>query len=123
MLAADYLLWHKVPIGPKQTHPDFVLLHPRRGLLILETKDRRLQTIQHATKQAWNILSNDQPKVVINPMAQRKLPQRVRKRSGDCSPGADAIQFMTMKVSKGLEFPLVALPGVGHMPAPGEDEK
>ena len=28
-----------------------------------------------------------------------------------------------MKVSKGLEFPVVALPGVGHMPASGEDEK
>ncbi|MBK7049926.1 MAG: hypothetical protein IPH54_03590 [Rhodoferax sp.] len=28
-----------------------------------------------------------------------------------------------MKVSKGLEFPVVALPGVGHMPAPGEVEK
>ena len=28
-----------------------------------------------------------------------------------------------MKVSKGLEFPVVALPGVGHMHAPGEDEK
>lgn len=28
-----------------------------------------------------------------------------------------------MKVSKGLEFPLVALPGVGHMPAKGEDEQ
>ena len=28
-----------------------------------------------------------------------------------------------MKVSKGLEFPVVALSGVGHMPAPGEDEK
>jgi superfamily I DNA/RNA helicase len=27
-----------------------------------------------------------------------------------------------MKVSKGLEFPMVALPGVGHMPASGEDE-
>lgn len=27
-----------------------------------------------------------------------------------------------MKVSKGLEFPVVALPGVGHMPADGEDE-
>ena len=27
-----------------------------------------------------------------------------------------------MKVSKGLEFPVVALPGVGHMPAKGEDE-
>jgi superfamily I DNA/RNA helicase len=30
---------------------------------------------------------------------------------------------MTMKVSKGLRFPVVALPGVGHMPAPGEDDK
>ena len=28
-----------------------------------------------------------------------------------------------MKVSKGLEFPVVALPGVGRMPAAGEDEK
>ena len=28
-----------------------------------------------------------------------------------------------MKVSKGLEFPVVALPDVGHMPAVGEDEK
>lgn len=56
-------------------------------------------------------------------LAQRKLPHRVRKKSGEYQPGADAIQVMTMKVSKGLEFPLVALPGVGHMPAAGEDEK
>ncbi|PQA75843.1 DNA helicase II [Rhodoferax sp. TS-BS-61-7] len=54
---------------------------------------------------------------------QRKLPFNVRKRSGDFIPGANAIQIMTMKVSKGLEFPVVALPGVGHMPAAGEDEK
>ena len=56
-------------------------------------------------------------------LAQRKLPHRVRKKSGEYQPGANAIQVMTMKVSKGLEFPLVALPGVGHMPAAGEDEK
>ena len=56
-------------------------------------------------------------------LAQRKLPFNVRKRSGNFNPGANAIQVMTMKVSKGLEFPVVALPGVGHMPAPGEDEK
>jgi ATP-dependent exoDNAse (exonuclease V) beta subunit len=36
---------------------------------------------------------------------------------------ANAIQIMTMKVSKGLEFPVVALPGVGHMPAAGADEQ
>jgi superfamily I DNA/RNA helicase len=28
-----------------------------------------------------------------------------------------------MKVSKGLEFPVVTLPGVGHMPAKGDDEQ
>lgn len=56
-------------------------------------------------------------------LAQRNLPHRVRERPGDYNPGADAIQIMTMKVSKGLEFPVVALPGVGHMPAKGEDEQ
>lgn len=54
---------------------------------------------------------------------QRKLPHRLRERSGDFNPAANAIQVMTMKVSKGLEFPVVALPGVGHMPAKGEDEQ
>ena len=28
-----------------------------------------------------------------------------------------------VKASKGLAFPVVALPGVGHMPAKGEDEQ
>ena len=54
---------------------------------------------------------------------QRKLPLNLRKRTGEYNPAADAIQIMTMKVSKGLEFPVVALPGVGHMPAQGEDEQ
>ena len=68
----DYLLWYDVPVGPKQSHPDFVVLHPRRGVLILETKDWRLETIQNATRQAWEILSNGQVKVVINPLAQAR---------------------------------------------------
>ncbi len=59
-------------IGPKQTHPDFVVLHPRRGLLILETKDWRLDTIQSATPQRWDILADGSPKTVINPLAQAR---------------------------------------------------
>ena len=54
---------------------------------------------------------------------RRKLPHRVCKKSGDYQPGADAIQVMTMKVSKGLDFPVVALIGMQHISAPGEDEK
>jgi superfamily I DNA/RNA helicase len=30
---------------------------------------------------------------------------------------------MTMHVSKGLEFPIVALPGIGQLPKQGEDEQ
>jgi hypothetical protein len=71
-LDEDYLLWYDVPVGPKQSHPDFVVMHPRRGILILETKDWKLETIQRATKQAWGILANGQPKVVINPLAQAR---------------------------------------------------
>src|SRR3990167_339495 len=72
-LDADYLLWHNVPIGPKQTHPDFVVLHPRHGLLVLETKDWRLQSVQKATRQYWEILDNNgQTKAVKNPLAQAR---------------------------------------------------
>jgi len=71
-LDADYLLWYDVPIGPKQTPPDFVVMHPRRGLLILETKDWKLETIQRATRQVWDIAPDGQPKVVINPLAQAR---------------------------------------------------
>ncbi len=71
-LDADYLLWYDVPIGPKQTHPNFVVMHPRRGLLILETKDWKLETIQRATRQIWEIAPDGQLKVVINPLAQAR---------------------------------------------------
>lgn len=71
-LEDDYLLWYDVPIGPKQTHPDFVVLHPRRGLLILETKDWRLETVQRATRQMWEIAPEGRTKVVMNPLAQAR---------------------------------------------------
>ncbi|NIC41149.1 AAA family ATPase [Aquabacterium sp. A08] len=56
-------------------------------------------------------------------LRQRRLPHQVRKGTGQFDPGADSIKVMTMHVSKGLEFPVVALVGVGHMPTPGEDER
>ena len=68
----DYLIWYDVPVGPKQSYPDFVIIHPRRGLLILETKDWRLDTIRKADKQAWEIVPQGQLKVVINPIAQAR---------------------------------------------------
>lgn len=34
----DYLMWYDVPVGPMRTHPDFVIIHPRRGILVLEPR-------------------------------------------------------------------------------------
>lgn len=68
----DYLVWYDVPVGPKHVHPDFVVLHPRRGLLILEVKDWRLETIRAANKQTWEILAHGVPKSVPSPIEQAR---------------------------------------------------
>jgi hypothetical protein len=145
----DYLLWYDVPVGPLQLPPDFIVLHPSRGLLILEVKDFRLSTIVQADKEDWTILDavSSEPKTIQSPpsprlattpipcltlcadtkardlcaltLAQRKLPVENRLGSSDFDSTSNKIKVMTMKVSKGLEFPVVALPGVGHMPANG----
>jgi hypothetical protein len=68
----DYLMWYDVPMGPKNAHPDFCLMHPRRGILILEVKDWKPATIQRADKQTWTIISDGIPKSVINPLEQAR---------------------------------------------------
>jgi ATP-dependent exoDNAse (exonuclease V) beta subunit len=47
----------------------------------------------------------------------------MRKKTEQFDPSQDRIKVVTLHVSKGLEFPVVALVGVGHMPAEGEDER
>ena len=71
-LDEDYLVWYDVPVGPRHAHPDFVVLHPRRGLLILEVKDWRLETVRTASKQTWEILAQGVPKNVPNPIEQAR---------------------------------------------------
>jgi len=72
MLDDDYRLWYDVPVGPQQTHPDFVLIHPRRGILILEAKDWRLDTIQAASKESWTLLVDGHPRSVRSPATQAR---------------------------------------------------
>lgn len=47
-LEDDYAVWHNISIMGSGREPDFVILHPRRGLLILEVKDWKRQTIVEA---------------------------------------------------------------------------
>ena len=71
-LEDDYLCWYDVPIGQSMRHPDFVVLHPRRGLLILEVKDWKLDTIQSITKSDVSLLTERGLTHTANPLEQAR---------------------------------------------------
>jgi hypothetical protein len=72
-LEDDYLCWYDVPIGPKRLHPDFVVLHPRRGLLVLEVKDWKIGTIRRIDNhRAELILESGAVKSEANPVEQAR---------------------------------------------------
>ncbi len=66
-LEDDYAVWHNIPIMGSGREPDFVILHPQRGLLILEVKDWKRQTIAQANpmlvelRTAHGLTSTDHP--------------------------------------------------------------
>ena len=51
-LEDDYIVWHDVPIGARARQPDFVILSPRWGVLLLEVKDWRRSTLGPGTRDA-----------------------------------------------------------------------
>ena len=71
-LDGDYLLWYDVAVGPRHQHPDFVVMHPRRGILILEVKDWRLSTLIQANPQTWDIHTETGPKTLPSPLEQAR---------------------------------------------------
>ena len=72
-LEDDYLVWYDVPVGPKQLHPDFVVLHPQRGFLVLEVKDWKLDTIQSIDRGLARIVTNRGLVKEKNPMMQARV--------------------------------------------------
>jgi len=72
LLEADYLCWYDVPVGTKYQHPDFLVLHPRRGLLVLEVKDWTCDSIQQINPVSVTLLTPTGPKEVGNPMVQAR---------------------------------------------------
>ena len=71
-LGSNYLVWYDVPVGPKRLHPDFIVLHPRRGLLVLEVKDWKLDDIRQAGKLSFEVAPEGVPRSVINPLEQAR---------------------------------------------------
>jgi hypothetical protein len=83
-LEDDYLCWYELPVGKRQRYSDFIILHPARGLLLLEVKDWKLDTIQKIDKATATIITPSGVKTVSNPLEQVRqcayqLIQRLEK--------------------------------------------
>jgi superfamily I DNA/RNA helicase len=92
------------------------------------TKIADLLNTAHQEGHAWGDMAvlcrhYDAMDVCAQALSRWQLPFEVRARSGSFHPHDDTIKVMTLHASKGLEFPVVALMGVGQMPAAGEDER
>lgn len=71
-LEDDYICWYDVAIGEKTLHPDFVIFHPGRGMLVLEVKDWKLDTIRQIDKQNALLLTGQGLTPVRNPLEQAR---------------------------------------------------
>lgn len=71
-LEDDYLVWFDIPLGEKRRYTDFVILHPSRGLLFLEVKDWRIDTMQSITHDAVRLLTQRGLVSKPNPLLQAR---------------------------------------------------
>lgn len=73
LLEEDYLCWHDVPVGPVRQHPDFVVLHPGRGLWVFEVKDWLLENLRMIGNVHVDLISPEGAvKTVANPLEQAR---------------------------------------------------
>ena len=71
-LEDDYLVWYDIPVGSQRRYPDFIILHPGRGLLFLEVKDWKLETIKELNKKDVTILTPDGLQTCVHPLEQAR---------------------------------------------------
>ncbi|MCD9465627.1 3'-5' exonuclease [Photobacterium iliopiscarium] len=69
-LEDDYLCWFDIPVGKKRRYPDFIILHPDRGLLFLEVKDWRLSSISDLTSTQVTLHTDKGLERKANPLEQ-----------------------------------------------------
>lgn len=72
LLDDDYLCWYDIPVGRNNRYPDFIILHPGRGLLFLEVKDWRLENIKKISKSRVELMTNNGRISVSNPLEQAR---------------------------------------------------
>ena len=66
------MVWYDIPVGKKRRYPDFVILHPRRGLLFLEVKDWKTTTFKNISSTSAQILTSKGMSTEANPLEQAR---------------------------------------------------
>ena len=66
------MVWHNVPLGPRARQPDFVILSPRQGILLLEVKDWKRSTLVGATRDQVQLRTTRGPVTEANPLRQAR---------------------------------------------------
>ncbi len=72
LLEDDYLVWYDIPVGKNRRYPDFIILHPARGLLFLEVKDWKPDTLKKISKSDVTLLTNDGLVTKPHPLEQAR---------------------------------------------------
>lgn len=71
LLEEDYTVWYDIPVGRQQRrYPDYIILHPGRGLLFLEVKDWKLPTIKRINPERVTLETGSGQQTVANPLEQ-----------------------------------------------------
>lgn len=71
-LSDDYMVWHNVPLGPRARQPDFVILSPRQGILILEVKHWKRSTLVNANRDSVELKTERGLITEANPLRQAR---------------------------------------------------
>jgi hypothetical protein len=72
LLEDDYLVWYDIPVGRRRRYPDFIILHPSRGLLFLEVKDWKPETLKGLTKSEVTLLTERGRVIEAHPLEQAR---------------------------------------------------
>jgi UvrD-like helicase C-terminal domain/AAA domain/Nuclease-related domain len=72
LLDGSAVCWYDVAFGPRYQRPDFVVLDPLHGLLVVEVRDWKLEQILSVGRTSISLLDDGACKDVANPLEQAR---------------------------------------------------